>query len=79
MTTDPYTGIVHCCLREVLTAKYRHVSLISITVRFIICARFGKLVAWQPVGSIGRAQVSPQRYGYLSSLNTLVACLCLYI
>jgi hypothetical protein len=37
--------IVHCCLREVLTAKYRHVSLTIIPVRFIICARFGTLVA----------------------------------
>jgi hypothetical protein len=45
MTADPYTVIVHCCLREVLTAKYRHISLIIIKVRFIICACFGTLVA----------------------------------
>jgi hypothetical protein len=45
MTADPYTDIVHCCLRKVLTSKYRHISLISITVRFIICARFGTFLA----------------------------------
>jgi hypothetical protein len=37
--------IVHCCLRKVLMAKYRHVGLISITVRFIICDCFSTLVA----------------------------------